>query len=148
MPFALVGADGLDGVQGQVEQHLLELTAVDVNERQAFGNVRLELDSAGAQGVGLEREDALDEGSDRGRVALRGPLASEVEEVLDDPPRPVRLLDKELRVVAHVVGQAVVALQQLAEGDDRGKWIVQLVRDAGNELADRLHLLRLQQLRL
>ena len=78
-------------------------------------------------------------------MAFRRPLAREVEQVGDDPPRAVGLLDEQLGVAPHVLGQALVGAQELAERDDRRERVVQLVRDAGDELADRLHLLGLEQ---
>ena len=38
--------------------------------------------------------------------------------------------------------------QEIAEADHRGQQVVEIVRDAAGELADRLHLLRLRELGL
>ena len=48
----------------------------------------------------------------------------------------------------HVLGQSLVAAQQLTEGDDRRQRIVQLMGHAGHQDAQGLHLLRLKQLSL
>ena len=76
-----------------------------------------------------------------------------------------RLLAREGQQLAHQVGGAVGVLldlhdvgegriarpeaqqQQIAEADHRGQQIVEVVRDAAGELAHRLHLLRLRELR-
>src|SRR5437868_4336830 len=76
------------------------------------------------------------------------PLTSEVEEVADDLARPVRLLDEQLSLAVKVRGQCRVGSNELAERDDRGEGVVQLVRHAGDEEPDRLHLLSLDQLGL
>ena len=41
------------------------------------------------------------------------------------------------------IGRAVIGEQQVGIADDRGQHIVEIMRDAAGELADRLHLLRL-----
>ena len=45
-----------------------------------------------------------------------------------------------------VVAARQPALQQVERADDHGQHVVEVVRDAAGELADRLHLLRLPQL--
>ena len=111
-------------------------------------DVDVDLDPARAEAVGLQAEDAVDEGADRGRVALRRPLPREVEQVLDDPPGPVRLLDQQVGLVAQVLGQP---------GSGRMSWLNATIEASGllsswatpdDELADRLHLLGLDELRL
>ena len=46
------------------------------------------------------------------------------------------------------VGRPVVGEQEVGEADDRLQHVVEVVRDAAGELADRLHLLGLRELRL
>ncbi len=46
------------------------------------------------------------------------------------------------------VGDVVAHQQQVAVAVDRGQEVVEVVRDAAGELADRLHLLALHELRL
>ena len=46
------------------------------------------------------------------------------------------------------VARPVVGEQQVGEADDRGQHVVEVVRDAAGELADRLHLLALRELLL
>ncbi len=88
-------------------------------------------------------------GDARGRLA-----AGEREQVADDAGGAAGLLGDAPQVVAHRlrrarrVAGAPLALEQLREADDARQRVVQLVRDAGDELADRRQLLRLQQLRL
>jgi hypothetical protein len=124
------------------------LTAVEIHIRQSGRDVDLDLDLVRVKRVGLELENALNEGTDAGRSSLRRSSPGEVEKVLDYAAGSVRLLDQESGVVPHVVREALVAAHQLAEGDDRGQRVVQLVGDAGYELAERLHLLGLEQLPL
>ena len=61
--------------------------------------------------------------------------------------RDGRVADR-LDVVAARVAGFELAQQQIAVADHRGHQIVEVVRDAAGELADRLHLLRLAQLLL
>ena len=44
------------------------------------------------------------------------------------------------------IGRAVLGEQQIGEADDGGQHIVEVMRDAAGQLADRLHLLALRQL--
>ena len=44
------------------------------------------------------------------------------------------------------IGRPVVGEKQVGEADDRGQHVVEVVRDAAGELADRLHLLALREL--
>ena len=81
-------------------------------------------------------------------MPLRRTLAGEVEEVLDDPPRPIGLLEQDVGVVPHVVRQPLVTAEERAVADDRGERVVQLVGNAGDEHPDRLHLLGLDELAL
>ena len=148
VPRRLVGPDGLDRVERQVEEHLLELAAVGVDRGEVLRQIDVDLDPARRDAVRLKSEHALDERRDRSWEPFARSLAGEVEQVLDDVAGAVRLLDQQPRVVTQVGGQALVAEDQLAEGHDRRERVVELVGDAGYELADRLHLLGLEQLLL
>ena len=105
-------------------------------------HVDVDLDARARQPIRLEREDALDERRDTHGDAFGRALAREVEHVrrrsagFDRPPAT-----SSVGVLAQVFGQAIVVADQLAERDDRGERVVQLVRDTGHELADRVHLL-------
>ena len=145
---AFAAVDRLDRIDGEVEEDLLDLGAVEVDLGQGGRDVELDLDLVRADGVGLELEHALDQNRDARRPALGRSRAGEVEQVLDDAAGPVGLLDEQAGVALHVLGQARVAVDQLAEADDRRQRVVELVRDAGDEHADRLHLLGLEQLPL
>ena len=107
------GADRLDGVERQVQQDLLQLAPIDVDRAAGpSGTSRTSVDPADLEAVGLQREDAVHQGRERRRVALRRSLAREVEQVLDDAPRPVGFLDEQIGViVAQVLGQPLVPVR-------------------------------------
>ena len=57
-PRSAGGLDGLDGVEREVQQHLLHLGAVDFDRRQVGRDLDLDLDTAGTDRVGLQAEHA------------------------------------------------------------------------------------------
>ena len=123
-PLAL-GVDGRDGreLEDQADVHVLELV---VDERQDLLEALLEVDA-------LER-------------GLRG-AAGEGQEVLDDPGDPVGL-GLDLLQDLGVVGVGELLLEHLDVAGDARQGRVDLVGDAGREQADRGQLLRGQQLLL
>ena len=78
---------------------------------------------------------------------LRLVAARERQEVLHDPLRPHRLVVDPLQVLARL-GIELALQQQLGKPHDAAQGIVELVRHARDQQADRRHLLRLHELRL
>ena len=128
--LAIVAAKSLNGVDRQVEQHLLQLGPVEVNLGQRCRNIDGDLDAVGAEGVRLQLEDALDQDPDTGRPSLGRAGTGEVEQVLDDAAGSIGLLHEQPGVVLHILRQSCVTAEQLAEGDDCCQRIVQLVGHA------------------
>ena len=54
----------------------------------------------------------------------------------------------DIRSAKRRIARLVLEQQQVGEADDRGQHVVEVVRDAAGELAHRLHLLALRELRL
>ena len=65
-----------------------------------------------------------------GRACARiGPRARSIEQLLDEDPGPVGLLDQQVGLIVEVVGQARVGPDQVAERDDCGEPVAELVDD-------------------
>ena len=75
-------------------------------------------------------------------------LAREGEQLAGQAGGAVRVRLDLLDVVIVAVARRVAHQHQVAMADDRGQDIVEVVRDAAGELADRLHLGRLRDLAL
>ena len=133
-------------VHGEVDDHLLDLRRVGAHRARARAEHRDELDVLADQPAQHHVHVA-----DR-RVQVEDPRlqhlpAAEREQLARERGRAVgRPLDL-LGVPAQLrVGRA--ADQELAVPGDRREQVVEVVRDAAGEPADRFHLLRLAQLRL
>ena len=74
--------------------------------------------------------------------------AREGEQLPDETRRPVGVLLDLHDVLEGRVGRPVVGEQEVGIADDRGQHVVEVVRDAAGELADRLHLLALGEVLL
>ena len=145
---ALRALHRLLGVGDQVQEHLLELVRV----RHRFGDLLVvvphHVDSPHPELVAPELQRVVQHLIDRGRGPLRLVLAREGQEVLHDAGGAPRLGVDHLGRRALVRPEALLGEQQLGERRDPGERVVQLVRHAGDELPDRGHLLRLDELLL
>ena len=74
--------------------------------------------------------------------------AREGEQLPHEPGGAVGILLDLHQVLERGIGRPVVGQEQIRIADDGGEHVVEVVRDAAGELADRLHLLRLRELRL
>ena len=72
----------------------------------------------------------------------------EGQKLADQAGGPVGVLLDVHDVLEGRVARPVVGEQEVGEADDRGQHVVEVVRDAAGELADRLHLLALRELLL
>ena len=97
-----------------------------------------------AQVVGLQVDDLANAGVQILRQLLGGMLAGEREEVDDDPLAAARRLHDPREVVLEIAAP-VAGLQELRVTQDRGERIVQLVRDAGDDLSQARQPLRLRE---
>ena len=74
--------------------------------------------------------------------------AREGEQLPHQPGRPIGVLLDLHDVLEGRIGRAVIGEQKIGIADDRGQHVVEVVRDAAGELADRLHLLALDEILL
>ena len=137
-------------VDGQVEQGVLDLVAVGLDGRQSGLQQQFELDVL----ADAAPEHVLhlgDQAVDLERLQVQGLLARERQQPLDERCGALRR-GRGHRDVAGQVGGVPArgdpAVHQLQAGRDGRQQVVEVVRDPARELADRLHLLRLAQLRL
>ena len=140
--------DRLGRIEGQVDEDLLDLGTIQQYCRDVLGDLHDRLDPTGTERIGLQCEDLIDDSAEGHGSTFRRSLARKVEKAVDDPVGSTSLLDEEIGLVAKLGRQALIRSDQLAEGEDRGQRIVQLVLDARDEQADRLHFLGLEQLLL
>src|SRR5689334_23627902 len=75
-------------------------------------------------------------------------LAREGQQILYDAAGATRFAVDRLRRRALIGREALLGEEQLGERGDTGQRVVELVRYAGNELPDRRHFLRLDELLL
>ena len=143
---AAVGAEHrLLGVDDQVQQHLLQLMRVREDLRQARGE-RVDDDDVGdALLVGAQRQRLAHDLIEVDHRARALPLAREGQQLAHDLRGALGLVEDHI----HAAPRAVVERargQAFGPGEDGGQRVVELVRDARNGLAERGHLLGLQQL--
>ena len=142
--FVAAGTHGLLGVDDEVEEDLQELVRVD----HRVGQVGIEflhyVDVADAQIVVAEFEHALDQGVDVRGLLSGVAAAGEGQQVGDDLRRALGLAVDGLDLGAGGLVE-VLEEQKLGEAHDAGEGVVELVGDAGDELADTGHLLGLEE---
>jgi hypothetical protein len=138
---------GVPGIHGEVDDHLFELVHVGLDEPEVASLAHLELDALSEEALQEERQvgERLAElhGLRAERLAAR-----EGEQLAHQARRPVRVLLDLHQVLERRVRRPVAREQQVRVADDGLEDVVEVVRDAAGELADRLHLLRLDELLL
>ena len=124
-----------------------ELAAVDEHRLERASEAGLQLDVLVQHAV-EQLERLVDDVVQVDRLGLEHLLPAEREQLLRQLARPRR---REVDL-AHALGRPVLALdlarEEGARGADDGEDVVEVVRDAAGEAADRLHLLGVAQLLL
>ena len=138
---------GVARVDREIDDHLLELALIDLDQAEVAAVNDLELDILADKAAQQMRELGQHVG-DVEDARLQGLLAREGQELAHQVGGAVGVL-----LDLHDVGEGRIARpeaqqQQIAEPDHRRQQIVEVVRHAAGELAHRLHLLRLGELRL
>src|SRR5581483_6511884 len=145
---ALVGArtlDGIDGIVYQIEENLLKLVFIHGYRRQVGRYVNRDLQIAGTHMVFTQRQHVLDQGFEPDRASLDWTMERKTQQVLDDSfHAPALVQNPESAVLKGSAGH--FRTHQLAITQHCGKWIVELVRHAGNQLAQCCQLFRTHQL--
>ena len=138
--------DRLGRVVDEIDEDLLDLVGVDVGHRQVGLDLEAGLHPVRHEIVPEQQEGGVEQRLQRGGAPLVLLLPREAQQVLHDVRRPLGLLlddgerlAQRRRDVGHL-GEVV------GEPDHRGERVVEVVGDAGDELADGGHLLRLDQL--
>ena len=130
----------LEGVVGELENHLLELAGVDAHPSHLVAQDQLESDvlaQVPLQGL-LERQDGLVHVE---HLWLKHLLATEREQTPRHRGCAVSGLLDAFGVATKRALGLEPAQQQLGEASDRDHRVVEVVSDAARETADRFHLL-------
>ena len=134
------------GVVDQVQDHLLELERVGDGHGEGWIEVEGDGDIIHPQLIGAQVERVADHLVEIDHQALGFVFAREHQQILYDPGSTFGLGMDLLQILAYPFGQAGIAQQQLGIARDAGEWIVELMRDAGDKLADRGELFGMQEL--
>ena len=134
---------GVDGIIDDVEEYLLELMRVGGHGRKVGVNLLLQLYVIYPQIVVTQREGFLENFANVYLLFLRLALPGKRKQVLHYPMRPLSLLEELSDEIGGALAEAF-AFEQLGVAENRRQRVVQLVSDAGDQLADGRHLLTLQ----
>ena len=135
------------GVDDEIDDHLLELVEVGLDQPQVAAVDDVELDRLADQPAQQHlqfRQHVVE----LQRLRAQRLPAREGEQLPHQPRRAIGVLLDLHDVLEGRIGRPVIGEQQVGIADDRGQHIVEVVRDAAGELADRLHLLALGEILL
>ena len=143
---AASGRHGVAGVYGQVQEHLLELIHIYHRATQVatLRNDQIDVLSyrANQQRLGFVK-DLIE----RYHGGLQGLAAGEGENLPGESGGPLGGALDLHHLTTHLDPADVLAAQQhVAVAEDHAEQVVEVVSNASGQLADRLHLLRLEQL--
>ena len=131
------------GIDDQVQQHLLHLVRVGEDERQS-GRERFDTSTLVRRcSYDAQRERLAHDLIEVDHRARRVSLSRERQQVPDDLRRALGLAENRLEPAARLVVDRPLR-QPLRPGEDVGERVVQLVRHAGDRLAERRELFRLR----
>ena len=130
------------GIDGEVDDHLLELVEVGLDRPEVAAVHELQLDLLAEQPLQQDRE-VRQHVAERQHLRPQRLPAREGEQLPHQAGGAVGVLLDVHDVLEGRVARPVVGEQEVGEADDRRQHIVEVVRDAAGELADRLHLLAL-----
>jgi hypothetical protein len=129
----------VDAVAHQVHHHLLDLHPVDLDRRQAVGELEARPDTAPVDADQGELGCLPHQGIDRGRRLFGLALGDEAAQMLDDLPGAARLVGGLRHQLAGLAGRRRLPLQEpparLQIVDDRGQRLVQLMGQRRGHLA-------------
>ena len=134
-------------IDRQIDDDLLELAGVGAHRAEVAAMLDDQLDGLAEQPLEQMRHFGHDVGQLEDLRAQRL-LARESEQLPGQPGGAVRVRLDLLDVVIVAVAGRVAHHHQVAMAHDRGQDVVEVVRHAAGELADRLHLGRLRDLAL
>ncbi len=134
-------------VDDEIDHDLLELVEVGLDQPEVAPVRDFELDLLADQPAQHHLQFRQHVGELQHLRAQRLP-AREREQLPHQPRRAIGVLADLHDVLERRVGRPVVDQQKVGIADDRGQHVVEVVRDAAGELADRLHLLALREILL
>jgi hypothetical protein len=140
------GRDGLGGIVDQIDEDLLNLVRLDVRHRQVRLHVNARLHPVGHELVAQQEEGRVQQGTERGGPPLVLVLAREAQQVLHDVGRPLGLLLDHREWLTQGRRHVGDFHQIIGKSYHRRERVVEVVGDAGDELPDGGHLLRLDEL--
>ena len=140
--------DRLGGVVDDVHEYLLDLVRVDLDFRQARLELERQLGASREQLIPEQLMRGLENRPDRLQLAFAFLAAREREQVAYDRRGALRFLTNHRQRLGQPRWHVGRLAQEVGKADDGGERIVQVVRDARDELTDRRHLFRVQQLLL
>ena len=131
-------------VDGEVEHRHFELRRIGHHRHQVRVEVELLLDPR-PQHIAKQRAHLVDQRRDIGRLHLQPLDPAEGEQLAGEPRAPLRRRERVGRIA-----QQPLVLDPLGDeveaADDDGQQIVEVMRDAAGQLAERFHLLALAKL--
>ena len=137
------------GVDRQVQHHVVELVGIGDRDQRRLRQVQQQLDVL-ADRLAEQRRDGFDACADIERHRVERLLARECQHALGQRGRAQGRAHAQVHVARNAL--QALALQRSADHvertDDAGEQIVEIVRDAAGQLAQRIHLQRLLQLDL
>jgi hypothetical protein len=144
---AFATVEGVPGVGGEVQEHLNDAIFLDARPQHALTGLDDEFDAFRQQRPQEVR--AADE--HRAEVDEHGRSLFAPHEIQHAPDEAgglrARAIDA-LGALSHAIGVGGLHRHAAARREHRGEQVVQVVREAADELPDRLHLLRLRELDL
>ena len=135
---------GVACVDDEVDDHLLELVEIGLDQPQVAAVLDVDLDLLADQPA----HHVLQLGQNVAELQHLGPQrlpAREGQQLAHQAGRPVAVLLDLHDVLEGRIGRPVVGQQQVGIAQDRGQDVVEVMRDAAGQLADGLHLLRLDE---
>ena len=140
-------ADRVARIDDQVDDHLLELVEVGLHQPEVAAVNDIELDRLADQPAQQHlqfRQDVVE----LQRLRPQRLTARKGQQLPHQPRRAIGVLLDLHDVLEGRIGRAVIGEQEIGIADDRGQHIVEVMRDAAGELADRLHFLALHEVLL
>ena len=134
-------------VDDEIDHHLFELVEVGLDEPQVAAVAQVEFDLL-ADEAAHQHLEVRQHVADLQDLRTQRLAAREGEQLADEARRAVGVLLDLHDVLEGRIGRPVIGEQQVRIADDRGQHVVEVMRDAAGELADRLHLLRLREILL
>ena len=134
-------------VDDQIDDHLLELVEVGLDQPEIAAVHDVEIDRLADQPAQQHLQFGQHVAELQGLRPQRLP-AREGEQLPHQARRAIGVLLDLHDVLEGRIGRPVIGEQQIGIADDRGQHIVEVMRDAAGELADRLHLLALREILL